>query len=76
MSLDFTISIETFGTGRWCRDKIETSQTRSRLLDCQDKLFEDFLDPDMIETNRDPHPKLQFRIKLRKREERESERKR
>jgi hypothetical protein len=34
------------------------------------------LDPDMIETNRDPHPKLQFRIKLRKREERESERKR
>jgi hypothetical protein len=40
VSRDFSISIETFGTGRWCRDKIEISQSWSRLLDCQDKLFE------------------------------------
>jgi len=36
---DFSISIETFGTGRWCRDKIEISRSWSRLLDCWDKLF-------------------------------------
>jgi hypothetical protein len=34
VSSDF--SIETFGTGRWCRDKIEISQSRSRYLDRQD----------------------------------------
>jgi hypothetical protein len=31
-----SISIETFETGRWCRDKIKISQSRSRLLDCRD----------------------------------------
>ena len=58
VSTDFSISIETFGTGRWCRDKIEISWSRSRLLICQDKLFEtveiETLDWDTIETNRDP----------------------
>jgi hypothetical protein len=46
VSTDFSISIETFGTGRWCRDKIDISRS-SRLtfwncqdfLDCQDWLF-------------------------------------
>ena len=37
---DFSISIETFGTGRWCWDKIEVSRSWSRLLDHRDKLFE------------------------------------
>ncbi len=37
---DFSISIETFGTGKWCQDKIKISQSQSRLLDCRDKLFE------------------------------------
>ena len=40
VSTDFLILIETFGTGKWCRDKIEISQSWSRLLDCWDKLFE------------------------------------
>ncbi len=40
VSTDFLISIETFGTGRWCRDKIKISRSRLRLLDCWDKLFE------------------------------------
>jgi hypothetical protein len=33
VSTDFSISIETFGTGRWCRDKIEISWSRSRCLE-------------------------------------------
>ncbi len=46
-STDFSISIDTFGTGRWCRDKIKIYQSQlSRLtfwkcqdfLDCQDRL--------------------------------------
>ncbi len=36
VSTNFSISIKTFGTGRWCRDKIEISQSRSRYLDCRD----------------------------------------
>ncbi len=50
VSMDFSISIETFGTGRWWRDKIETSQlSRSNFWKCWD-----FLDRrDTIETNRD-----------------------
>ena len=40
VSTDFLISIETFETGRWCQDKIEISQSRLRLLNCWDKLFE------------------------------------
>ncbi len=35
-STDFSILIETFGTGRWCWDKIEISQSQSRYLVCQD----------------------------------------
>jgi hypothetical protein len=49
----FSISIETFETGRWCRDKIKISQSWSRLRfwKCRD-----FLDcRDHVETNRDPH---------------------
>ena len=40
VSTDFSISIETFGTGRWCRDKIEISWSRSRYLNHRDQLFE------------------------------------
>jgi hypothetical protein len=40
VSTDFLIPIETFGTRRWCWDKIEISRSRLRLLDSQDKLFE------------------------------------
>jgi len=40
VSADFSISIETFETGRWCQDKIEISWSRLRLLDRWDKLFE------------------------------------
>jgi hypothetical protein len=36
VSTDFSISIETFGTGRWRRDKIEISRSRSRFLDRRD----------------------------------------
>jgi hypothetical protein len=36
VSTDFSILIETFGTGRWCWDKIEISQSQSRYLVCQD----------------------------------------
>ena len=48
VSTDFSILIETFGTGRWCRDQIEISQSRSwrptfcncqYFLDCQHWLF-------------------------------------
>jgi hypothetical protein len=40
VSTDFSISIKTFGTGRWCQDKIKISWSVSRLLNCWDKLFE------------------------------------
>ncbi len=40
VSTDFSIWIETFGTGKWCRDKIKISLSRSRLLNHRDKLFE------------------------------------
>jgi hypothetical protein len=33
VSTDFSISIETFGTGKWCRNKIEISRSRSRQAD-------------------------------------------
>ena len=33
VSTDFSSLIETFGTERWCRDKIEISPSRSRYLD-------------------------------------------
>jgi hypothetical protein len=33
VSTDFSISIKTFGTVRWCWDKIEISQSWSRYLD-------------------------------------------
>ena len=73
VSTDFLISINTFGTGRWCWDKIKISQSRLRLLDHQDKLFEIvkiFLTVEtyflsvlrlrvLIETNRDPRAYLQ-----------------
>ncbi len=36
VSTYFSISIETFETGRWCQDKIEISWSRSRLLNCRD----------------------------------------
>jgi hypothetical protein len=36
VSTDFSISIETFGTWRWCRDKIKISRSRSRYLDRRD----------------------------------------
>ncbi len=39
VSMDFLISIETFGTGRWCLNKIKTSRSGMRSLDCQDKIF-------------------------------------
>ncbi len=38
---DFSVSVKTFGTGRWCRDKIEISQSRSSRLtfwNCRDFL--------------------------------------
>jgi hypothetical protein len=65
---DFSISIETFGTRRWCRDKIEISRL-SRLTfrkcrdfldcqDCQDRLSAsvkiESLDRDAIDINWDP----------------------
>ncbi len=65
VSTDFSISIETFGTGRWCRDKIEISRS-SRLtfwkcqdfLDCRDQLSAsveiESHNRDTIETNQDP----------------------
>jgi hypothetical protein len=36
VSTYFSISIKTFETGRWCRDKIKISRSRSRLLDRRD----------------------------------------
>ncbi len=63
----FSISIETFETGRWCRDKIIETSRLSRLrfwkcrdfLDCWDQPFSivkiESLDRDHVETNRDPH---------------------
>ena len=39
VSMDFLISIETFRTDRWCRDKIEISRlSRSNFWKCQDFL--------------------------------------
>ncbi len=67
VSTYFLISIETFETGRWCRDKIEISWSRSRpifwkcrdFLDCWDQSFSsveiESLDRDHVETNQDPH---------------------
>jgi hypothetical protein len=40
ISMNFSISIETFWSGHWCRDKIKKSQSRPRFLDCQDALFD------------------------------------
>ncbi len=37
---DFLISIETFGTGRWCQEKIKISWSPMRLINSWDKLFE------------------------------------
>ncbi len=40
VSTDFSISIETFETGRWCRDKIETKilkVSRSTFFHCRDR---------------------------------------
>ena len=65
ISTKFSISIEIFWSGRWCRDKIEISRS-SRLtfwrcrdfLNCRDSLFDNVeiesLDQDHVETNRDP----------------------
>ncbi len=65
ISMKFSISIEIFWSGRWCRDEIEIYRS-SRLtfwrcqdfLDCRDSLFDDVeiesLDWDHVETNRDP----------------------
>ncbi len=33
---NFLISIETFWSGHWCRDRIEKSRSRLRYLDCRD----------------------------------------
>jgi hypothetical protein len=40
ISTNFSILIETFWSGHWCRDKIKKSQSRPRFLDCQDALFD------------------------------------
>jgi hypothetical protein len=61
---DFSISIETFGTGKWCRDKIEISQLlRPTFCRCQNFLdCGDFLNcwdlpfRDHVKTNRDTQP--------------------
>ncbi len=65
ISTDFSISIETFGTGKWCQDKIEISRS-SRLtfcrcwdfLNCWNLPFPsvkiETLDRDHVETNQDP----------------------
>ncbi len=39
---NFSILIETFGSGHWCGDKIEKSGSWSRFLNCRDELFENF----------------------------------
>ncbi len=73
VSTDFLILIETFETGRWCRDKIEISPSQLRLLNHQDKLFEivkifstvkiKSLNRDTIKTNWDPQAYLFHSIK-------------
>jgi hypothetical protein len=40
ISTKFSISIEIFWSGRWCRDEIEISRSRSRYLDRRDLLFD------------------------------------
>ncbi len=40
ISTNFSISIETFWSGRWCRDDVEKSQSRSRYLVRRDLLFD------------------------------------
>ncbi len=40
ISTNFSISIETFWSGRWYRDKIEISRSRSRYLVRRDLLFD------------------------------------
>jgi hypothetical protein len=49
--MDFSISIETFGSRNWCRDEIEKYQSWSRFLDCWDKLFENVEIFYTVETN-------------------------
>ncbi len=36
ISTNFAISIETFWSGHWCRDKIEKSRSWPRFLNCRD----------------------------------------
>jgi hypothetical protein len=40
VSMHFSIWIKTFGTVRWCWDKIKISLSWLKLLDCWDKVFE------------------------------------
>ncbi len=54
ISTNFSISIETFWSGHWCRDEIEKSRSRPRFLDCRDSLFDNVeTNRDHVETNRD-----------------------
>ena len=68
ISTDFLISIETFETGRWCRDKIEISPSRLRLLIHQDKLFEIVKIFSTVETNSLPVSRMRVLIETRSRQ--------
>jgi hypothetical protein len=60
-------SIETFWAGHWCRDKIEKSQSRSRFLNCRDKLFENVKIFLTVETNFWMMSRLRLLIETRSR---------
>jgi hypothetical protein len=68
VSTDFLISIKTFETGRWCRDKIEISPSQLRLLNCQDKLFEIVKIFSTVKTNSLPVSRSRVSIKTRSRQ--------
>jgi hypothetical protein len=68
VSTDFLILIKTFETGRWCRDKIEISPSRLRLLNRQDKLFEIVKIFSTVETNSLPVSRLRVSIETRSRQ--------
>jgi hypothetical protein len=68
VSTDFLISIETFETGRWCRDKIKISPSQLRLLNHQDKLFEIVKIFSTVETNSLPVSRLRVLIETQSRQ--------